>query len=340
MPVDVLWENASVGAPAYDALELRRIDSGLLLGTAPATVLGGVRPGNDLKVSLSGSTITIEPGNFAVPSAATGVYRGGYPPAHADLIKGLSPADGSFARKDAVWVRIYDNEIDGLGRRDGEVQYAAGNPSGTPALPTAPDGPYELLATIDVPKTGSGAPVVNDARRFYSAAGGVLYVKARPASAYPGLVIYRLDIGIHEMWDGTAWRNLTTVPWQTWAAVWTGPTPLAIGNGQMTALWRDFGNAMHFKLAIRRGSTTNVGSGTYSFSVPAPMTTYDTDDGTGHYRVAATPSTAIPCIWIPIGTTAVALIRAADQLRIGFNTYAWEAGDFISMSGWAQKNPS
>lgn len=195
---DPLWINADSGAPAYSADELRRAMAlplqfgGRLLGGRQ-----GVRPGgNQLKVSLAGTTITVQPGLAVVdPGLATtqGPYWVAIPTAETHT---LAPADATNPRKDIVILRVYDHDMDSSGRREAVTEYLVGTPSPTPAEPAVPAGALRL-ATIDVPQVGGGSPVVTDRRQYcFTGPATVVYTSSgtfKPAD-YPWARTWRVRV--------------------------------------------------------------------------------------------------------------------------------------------------
>jgi hypothetical protein len=165
MADDPLWINASAGAPAYSADELRRLMAvplqydGRLVGGRQ-----GVRPGGDqLRVSLSVSTITVQPGLAVVDPGLTSTQGPYWVSVDTAQTHTLAAADASNPRKDIVIVRIYDHDADTSGQRKVQTEYLAGTAAPSPSEPAVPLGAMKL-ATIDVPAS-PGAAVVTDQRR-------------------------------------------------------------------------------------------------------------------------------------------------------------------------------
>lgn len=208
---DPLFIDASAGSPAYSSAELRRgfaVDlqyNGRVFGARQ-----GVRPGgNALQTSLAGSTITVRSGNAVVDPGLTttqGPYRVSVA---ADFTGTLTAAHATLDRKDITVLRVYDNTEDSSGSRTGVVEYIAGTASGTPVEPSVPAGSFRL-ATIDVPHSGGGSPVVTLNFPWTVAAGGTLPVRNQTERdaivGFDGFSVYRQDRDWVEIYDGAAWR--------------------------------------------------------------------------------------------------------------------------------------
>lgn len=205
------WLAASAGDPAYDATELRVIDT--LYATYDGAVLGGregVRPGgNSLAVSVSGSPLNwnVAPGICAVSGITSGVLGMYVVPVTATESGVLTAADATFARKDILVLKVTDAEA-GDSTRKAEVVYLVGTPAATPSAPAVPAKSF-LIATIDVPKTGSGSPAVTQNSKYTVASGGILPTASRPASPYAGMTIFNTVSGIMEYYTGIAWAPLS-----------------------------------------------------------------------------------------------------------------------------------
>lgn len=208
---DPLFIDASAGSPTYSSAELRRgfaVDlqyNGRVFGARQ-----GVRPGgNALQTSLAGSTITVRAGNAVVDPGLTttqGPYRVSVA---ADFTGTLTAAHATLDRKDITILRVYDNTEDGSGSRTGVIEYIAGTASGSPVEPSVPTGSFRL-ATIDVPHSGGGSPVVTLNFPWTVAAGAILPVRNQSErdaiSAFDGFAVWRQDRDWVEIYDGAAWR--------------------------------------------------------------------------------------------------------------------------------------
>lgn len=128
-----------------------------------------------------------------------------------------------------------------------------------------------------------------------------------------------------------AWINYTPV----WTASTTNPT---LGNGTLTGRYRQVGSVINFKMALTFGTTTNVGSGTYSFTLPS--TTNATGDATatgqvlGTSRVTAVaPLAASASTFQVFAPTSSATVALGALSNTGLFGSAWVSGHFIRISG-------
>lgn len=219
MPGDPLWINANAGAPSYSANELRQAMAlAMQYGGRAMGARQGVRPGgNQLQVSLAGSTISVQPGLACMDPALTtpqGPYWVALPAVEQHA---LTAADATNPRKDIVILRVYDHDEDASGLRLARSEYLTGVAGPAPAEPAVPAGAMRL-ATIDVPQSGGGAAVVTDRRTYTTAAGGILPVadateRNALGGTYDGLAVWRRDVDWAEVHNGAAWAPAT--PWRS-----------------------------------------------------------------------------------------------------------------------------
>lgn len=143
-------------------------------------------------------------------------------------------------------------------------------------------------------------------------------VSARDASLVSGvktdgMFAYTTSNKVLWQYDGTNWVPMESA-WKTFATVWSGPTALSIGNGTLTCKWRMSGGLVFAHYELVRGSTTNAGSSTYSFTVPLQADTTKSILGTGLARDAS-PFTEYVFTCIPIADTAFALMSNSANAR-------------------------
>jgi len=240
---DPLWMNSVT----LDAGELRRAQA-LVLMPAGAALSGrqGVRPGGGLDVSVSSGTITVTPG-AALVHGVTAVTQGAYWWAlDTNWTNPLTAAHATLGRRDIVYIRVRDSDVDTSGAQDCAPVYQVGTASSTPVTPTPAAGTsYLSLAVITVPSVASGQqPSVDMSVRPYTvAAGGVLPVAnaaglAAIAGVYPGMTAYQIDSGTTLRSNGSVWRDVVerhvvtmnkagvfSLPSNAWAwVVWDGTT--------------------------------------------------------------------------------------------------------------------
>lgn len=252
------WLAASAGDPAYDATELRVIDT--LYATYDGNALGGregTRPGGtSLAVSVSGSPLNwnVAPGICAVSGISAGVLGMYVVPVTATESGPLTAADATFARKDILVLKVTDAEA-GDATRKAEVAYLVGTPAATPSAPAVPAKSF-LLATIDVPKAGAGSPAVAQNTKYTVASGGILPTTSRPTSPYAGMTIYNLSSGVMEYWGGPSWIPLSG-----------GPATIIIQTVAGNGTWTKPANAKFVHVRLWGGG--GAGGGTTGAAAPA-----------------------------------------------------------------------
>lgn len=127
-----------------------------------------------------------------------------------------------------------------------------------------------------------------------------------------------------------AWTSGTP----TWSQ--TGGSILAIGNGTIAMRYKQVGassasKTVHLRLELVRGSTTNVGTAAYAWSLPAgwPAPLNFRFTGTGAVFTAAGQ---YPCTAIGIGSNQFVLAYTKTEARVAnLNPAggAWASGDAI-----------
>jgi hypothetical protein len=71
--------------------------------------------------------------------------------------------------------------------------------------------------------------------------------------------------GLNSLW------NEINAPWQTYVVAWTAATTNpTLSNGTLIGRYKRFGTTVHLHVELTIGSTTNVGSGAWIFSLPFP----------------------------------------------------------------------
>lgn len=217
MPDDPLWINASAGAPAYAANELRRLHA-MFLTQGVADKFGarsGVHPAGGNAVTLSGTTVTVLHTKAVVYPGLTST-AGPYVVALQSRTHALNAADGSNPRKDIIVMRVWDNDEDSLGLRQADTVYVVGTPAASPVEPAVPASSFKM-ATIDVPAGGSPAPSLTYNAPYTVATGGVLPVRTDSelpggsSGLYDGMVRWKRDTNELQVHNGsTTWETVAS----------------------------------------------------------------------------------------------------------------------------------
>lgn len=237
------------GPDLYDAADLRRLDSLLLMPGGPTSQPFAVKEGHrvngaGLQVSVGGSpeSWTVTPGPCVVTDPAysgQGGWRVEIPNTKTGTI-GARPGAGQ-SRIDLIVARVYDATAIGSGPAEVKIERLPGTPGSSPVAPTPPAGSitYEI-ARLAVPASGS-ITITQSVERTV-AAGGILPVPTTAAMdkletdgiAYRGLVVDNAQTDALHRFDGTDWKQLAVVedlasddqPWTTLTAAtgWTAGT--------------------------------------------------------------------------------------------------------------------
>ncbi|MFE7512696.1 hypothetical protein [Streptomyces sp. NPDC057540] len=185
---------------------------GVRSGVLPGTYDGKFRVGGLWMSSTGPMTATVYHGKAVVQGATT---DGAYPVAlDEDITITFADGDPLNDRIDLVVVRVYDNDVDALGRFEAGIEIIKGTPAAVPAAPAAPARSLTLF-TVKVKKGASAGTggidwvggASTDLRTTTVSAGGILpvYNNAGVPGAYPGQYQDNDNAHFLQRWDGTAW---------------------------------------------------------------------------------------------------------------------------------------
>ncbi|MBO2461663.1 hypothetical protein [Actinomadura violacea] len=238
-------------------------------GFVPAPATGGMlvhqRTTPDMKV-------TVEPGPVFINATSSlgGMYACRNDAAYDVTV---AAAHATLNRLDLVIARVYD-AVDDVGALN---QFTIEVLTGTPAAaPSRPDMPQQSFALAELSITAGLTAVtnakINDLRRLTVALGGILPVNdvyAMPPNPYPGQKVWRRDLSAEMIYDGTNWQTLSYGVWTSYTPTWgSGGTQPVLGNGAATGRYYLVGKTCSMFAHIRLGSTSTVGTGTYTVSLP------------------------------------------------------------------------
>ncbi|MGW5420304.1 hypothetical protein [Streptomyces sp. NPDC003943] len=186
---------------------------GVRSGILPGTYDGKYRVGGLWMASSGPMTATVYHGKAVIQAGA--VTDGAYPVAlDEDITITFADGDPLNDRIDLVVLRVYDHDVDALGKYDAVVEIIKGTPSATPVAPTAPVRSM-VLFTVKVKKGASAGNggidwaggASTDLRVTTVSSGGIMpvYNNAGIAGAYPGQYQDNDNAHFLQRWDGTAW---------------------------------------------------------------------------------------------------------------------------------------
>ncbi|MCW2758054.1 MAG: hypothetical protein JWO46_1800 [Nocardioidaceae bacterium] len=246
-----------------------------MVGASPKRARPGVRPGGGLTISVATGPerFQIQPGVGVVSDNNIGTD---YTFAVPTLIERNITRPGSGTRNDLIIARILDKEIHG-----GDVYYrfTVDVLPGTPALPTpSPNYGFLVLGQAAVPS--SGTIVISAPPQRTVASGGILPVASTAerdalVGVYDGLQVYVEDIDTAYLRVNGAWAQIPVVtPIQTYTPTWTAPTTNpVVGNGALVGSYTLHPNKiLDLFITLTIGSTTTLGSGAWSFTLPSGIT--------------------------------------------------------------------
>lgn len=227
--------NAQSGAPEYSGRMLRQASIAPLIGGAtaarPLGARSGVRPGTPTSTVTATSTLWTVKAHAGILDLHAAAEAGPYGYAIDTAVTGsVTAASASIARVDIVWVRIDDpSESDGSSAPGVVVGYTAGTVAATP--PATPARSM-VLAWINVPIAGGGAPSVTWKAPYAVAPGGITPVRnatelaALPqGSAESPAYADQADTGVLFRSVGSGWIALPR---------YSGPFAEAAGTGAVT----------------------------------------------------------------------------------------------------------
>jgi hypothetical protein len=262
------------GAPAYAGRALRETMSALIAGATAARPLGarsGVRPGTSTTTVTATSAVWTVGPVAGIMDVETAAEAGPYAFAcNANQTGAVTAADAVNPRVDIVYIRLDDPaESDGSATPLVVAGYLAGVPAATPAAPAAP-ARCMVLANINVPLSGGGAPTVTWNAPYAVAAGAPVPVWSQAErdalTLHDGKQVYRLDLHLVETY------NATTALWM--GGAWTACSPGLGSSGVAPAgfvnngFYTQTGKKIDGESLLVWGATPTVGTGFYVINMP------------------------------------------------------------------------
>lgn len=207
--------DAVAGSPSYSASQIRLLFSGLFTPAGALGVRSGILNVESFAPSISGSTLTVAPGR-AVVQGATTTTQGAYVTCMSASQTLTIPApNGTYARWDLVYLRVWDNETDSSGQTQADLVYLAGTAAASPALPSVPAGQTGLpLIRVVVPQSGGGSPTATVVGPYTAARGGAIITTSSAdelAITEPGTISIRSDLTS----DRVRWLDPATSTWRS-----------------------------------------------------------------------------------------------------------------------------
>jgi hypothetical protein len=304
----------------HTAVQMRNYISGLTAGNDGALSMrsrGGVNPslGNLLAVTQAGApnmTVLVKSGVAWVPGSENSV-QGLYGVLNdADVTVTITAAHATLARIDIIVFKIEDSQYSG-GVNASSIVAVAGTPSGSPAVPTAPNNSI-ILAQVAVAAAVTSITNANitDRRRWLASVGAVLPVaslaeRAALTGLYEGYTVWRSDIDALNVYDGTGWRYFTR------------PTTNTVATSQNTA------STSYVDLATV-GPTVSIETGT-AVEVTLTATLLNSASSVSFMAFAISGATTVAaadnfCIQYPVTVQARVSARyLITGLTAGTNTF-------------------
>lgn len=116
----------------------------------------------------------------------------------------------------------------------------------------------------------------------------------------------------------------------TYTPVWSqdGGAVLNIGNGTINGYWVRSGKMVTAVVYVVRGSTTNIGSAHYLFSLPFPADPWIGLMGIGSVYTGSYDPVAV----MPVTSSVVRLVSTANNVIVGHTFKSWASGNAIYFS--------
>ena len=115
----------------------------------------------------------------------------------------------------------------------------------------------------------------------------------------------------------------------TWNAATTNPT---LGNGTLVGRYVQIGKTVHCTISLTFGSSTSIGSGAYTFSLPVPASaSQQLPVGGARLRDNSAPAYNMRTSYL-LGSTSIAM-ASESGLNVGHNNpWTFATGDIINIS--------
>ncbi|AKU15740.1 hypothetical protein [Luteipulveratus mongoliensis] len=148
-----------------------------------------------------------------------------------------------------------------------------------------------------------------------------------------GRLVWVIETKSLYAWTGAGWATIwaASSAWNTAGFFWysgTSEAALSIGDGAGTCQYSKIGlSTAVTKISMRRGSSSNLGAGNYSWRTPLVMTGNQDWTGTGLVRRAN--GDEWPCTVVATQNQRVALTFCHNQTRVGSTSFTWVPNDKI-----------
>jgi hypothetical protein len=127
--------------------------------------------------------------------------------------------------------------------------------------------------------------------------------------------------------------DLGSDPWAAYTPTWTASTTNpTLGNGTLTGAWTQIGATVHFRIVLTFGSTTNVGSGTYTWTLPTAAADTQSCVGKANIRDDSAGANRTRSCRNATATTTLLQDEAGATVTQAA-PFAWATGDTIVISG-------
>ncbi len=325
----------------------RILNGSMMTGEGTLDVRGGVIPGlggGDLS-TVSAMVARVAPVKVLIPNSVSANLGPYLLVSDSNVDVTFDPGEASVSRVDRIIARAYDDTNDGSGLTEGSVYYLKGQASGNAtALPDNSVLLYEMTVPAGASAGTGGVNFGNavDQRVYTVASGGIFPVKSNTdmsniTSPYEGMTVYRTDIDVLYVFDGTTWRprgqasvassaSLTNInnPYDGMLAVTRDTDAVYVYNGSTWAapkqVTKPVGRIVatgaqsipdNTATAIAFSATDEID--THNFHNPSSNNTRVTPTVAGYYRftgsyfsLAMTSPVSRSCYFRKNGTTAIA----------------------------------
>jgi hypothetical protein len=194
----------------------RVLNGSMMTSAGTLQVRGGVLPGagSGALSTVSAMVARVAPVKVLIPNGVSSALGPYLLVSDANVDITFDAGEASVPRVDRIIARAYDNSNDGSGQTTGSIYYLKGQASGSAtALPTNSILLYEMTVPAGASSGGGGINFANavDQRVYTVAQGGVFPVASNTemaaiTSPYEGMTVYRTDLDVLYVYDGTNFK--------------------------------------------------------------------------------------------------------------------------------------